>query len=244
MESCDRVYDKLTLIDNGLGYRDNGVNWLLRFTGLNENPGQFEIMSSTVTPLTGDNITYSSTTPIPYSTNLFYEPIPFEFLKTYETKPQLLVEVDGLPVVCHNLTCDFTYTQPVGEVTSFTFDAPSKKLVLTGTNLPDSVSKIRHVIFSLSECEVNPATLSATNLECTLKKEPTCGSYVPTLTSVLGVVPNSASLTAQTVSCSISSALPITDMNLLGGDNITFSGEYFPHTLKTSTVSIKFSDAK
>jgi len=156
----------------------------------------------------------------------------------------LIVEVDGLPAVCHNLTCDYTYTQPQGQVSSFTFDASTKKLVLTGTDLPDSVDKVRHVKFSLATCVVDPATMSSTNIECTLQKEPTCGDFVPTLTSVLGVVPNSETLVPHTVSCSVNNAAPTTDLNLLGGDNITFSGQYFPHNLETSTVSIKFSDAQ
>lgn len=97
----------------------------MRFQGLNEDPGQFEIVSSESSPLTAGedgNITYFSNTTVPYGTNLFYEPIPFEMLRTYETEPQLIVSVGNLPAVCHNLTCDFTYTLPEGEVTSFTFD--------------------------------------------------------------------------------------------------------------------------
>ena len=34
------------------------------------------------------------------------------------------------------MTCDFTYTEPVGEITAVTFDKSTKKLVITGTALP------------------------------------------------------------------------------------------------------------
>jgi hypothetical protein len=61
-------------------------------------------------------------THVPYSTNLWYDPIPFEMLKTYETEPQVLVQIGDLPAVCHNLTCDYTYVEAVGEITAFTFD--------------------------------------------------------------------------------------------------------------------------
>jgi hypothetical protein len=87
MESCDRLYDKIELLETNIGYRENMIRWNVRFVGLNENPGQFEIISDDTKPLTGDNITFYANTTVPYSTNLFYEPIPFEFLKTYETKP-------------------------------------------------------------------------------------------------------------------------------------------------------------
>lgn len=108
----------------------------IRFTGINADPGQFEIKSGTTTPLTGDNVAVAFSTPSPYGTNLFYAPVPFEFLKTYEEKPQVLVSVDGEPAVCHNMTCDFTYVEAAGEVTAATFDPATKKLVITGTALP------------------------------------------------------------------------------------------------------------
>lgn len=180
---------------------------------------------------------------MPYSSNLFYEPIPFEMLKTYETEPQVIVKVKNLPAVCHNLTCDFNYLEPVGELTSFTFDETTKKLVITGTNLTDSLDDIRYVEFALSTCTVDEATLSNTTIECTLDKEPTCGDHTPLLTSIHGVVPNSDLLAAQTILCSVSGVFPDSGLNLLGGDNITISGQFLPHNLKTSSVAIKFSDA-
>ena len=40
-------------------------------------------------PLTGGtgSLAFENTTPIPFSKNLLFEPIPFEMLNTYETKP-------------------------------------------------------------------------------------------------------------------------------------------------------------
>ena len=57
-------------------------------------------------------------------------------LRTYEEKPQMLVTVDDLPVVCHNMTCDYTYVKPVGEITGATYDDATKKLIITGVDLP------------------------------------------------------------------------------------------------------------
>ena len=34
------------------------------------------------------------------------------------------------------MTCDFTYTDPLGEVTGVVYDQTTKKLTITGTNLP------------------------------------------------------------------------------------------------------------
>jgi hypothetical protein len=68
--------------------RKNGISYLIRFQGLTQNPGQFEIVNSDDSnPLSGTNVTLTAETTVPYSTNLFYESIPFEWLKTYETEP-------------------------------------------------------------------------------------------------------------------------------------------------------------
>jgi hypothetical protein len=138
MTECAGLYDKLEALvpPNQPEYQENGFKIRFRFTGLNENPGQFEIVKSDSDPLTGTDIKYTAETVYPYGTNLFYNPIPFEFLKTYEEKPQLIVKVGGQPAVCHNMTCDFTYTEPHGEITKVTYDKTSKKMVITGTNLP------------------------------------------------------------------------------------------------------------
>jgi len=40
-----------------------------------------------MSPLGGTNLTFINETTIPYSDNLFYEPVPFEFLRTYEEMP-------------------------------------------------------------------------------------------------------------------------------------------------------------
>jgi hypothetical protein len=42
----------------------------------------------------------------------------------------------------------------------------------------------------------------------------------------------------------MSSIFPTTTLNLLGGDNLTFTGSMLPKVLSTSSVSIKFSDTQ
>ena len=84
----------------------------IRYIGKNEAVGLAQIVSGVNTPLGGSNLSYYSNVTIPYGVNLFYEPIPFEMLKTYETEPQVLVTVGDFPAVCHNLTCNYNYTIP------------------------------------------------------------------------------------------------------------------------------------
>lgn len=106
---------------NAYGYDQNGFGYYIRYSGKNEDVGQASIIPDTDEPLAGDNITYSQNTTVPYNSNLLYEPIPFEWLRTHETQPQLIVSVNGEPAVCHNLTCGYAYVEPQGEITGFTF---------------------------------------------------------------------------------------------------------------------------
>lgn len=139
-QQCQGLYNKIEGLEcdyaDQVPYAANGLCVRIRFTGINADPGQFTIKSGTTAPLTGKDVAVAWRTPLPYGTNLFYAPVPFEFLKTYEEKPQVVVSVDGEPAVCHNMTCDFTYVEAAGEVTTATFDPATKKLVITGTALP------------------------------------------------------------------------------------------------------------
>jgi hypothetical protein len=45
------------------------------------------IISGEETPLGGENIVYNQTKVVNASTNLFYDVVPFEMLRTYETEP-------------------------------------------------------------------------------------------------------------------------------------------------------------
>jgi hypothetical protein len=174
---------------------------------------------------------------------LFYDPVPFEMLKTYDTIPQIVVTVNDLPAMCHNITCGFNYTEPVGEITSFTFDTASNKVTIVGTSLPTAAADIYSVEFAKSLCTVDSTTVTATGFECTLIQEPTCGTWAPKLTAVLGVVPNAAAIVSLEVACSITAATPDFDLNIIGGDNITISGEHFPWDIVSNNISIAFNDA-
>lgn len=50
-----------------------------------------------------------------------YPSIPFEMLNTYETTPQMIVNVGTQPAVCASMDCGFKYVASVGEVTDFTY---------------------------------------------------------------------------------------------------------------------------
>jgi len=217
-----------------------GKMFYIDFNSYNDDPGQFEVVSADDNPLIG-KITYTKETLVPYNKNLMFYPIPFEMLETYEEKPQMLVEVTDkngreMSAVCHSMKCSFMHIKAVGEVTSFTYNASTKKLTVTGTGLPNNISKLQSIDFAKSSCKPIPTdtatgALSGTSIECTLARNPTCGSWLPKVTTPLGNIPQGSSVKAQDIPCTISAATPLKDLNLLGKDKITFTGTNFPHEL-------------
>jgi len=179
-----------------------------------------------------------------YSQNLFYDPIPFEFLRTEEQNSQVEVIVDGQPAVCHNLTCDFAFIEPLGTITSFTYDETTKVLAIQGTGLPTSVDGIQSIEFAKSKCTIDVSSVSNSSVQCRLDHDPTCGSYVPILISSFGIVPNDNQVQTKVIGCSVSRVEGPPTLNLLGGDNITFTGINLPWNLGNSVVTVKFSDTQ
>jgi hypothetical protein len=80
--------------------------------------------------------------------------------------------------------------------------------MLNGTNLPANESEIRYVKFAHSLCKLTNVTNSS--LICTLDYEPVCGTHLPELVSKYGLVNNSDTLVAETITCTVTSVTPTT----------------------------------
>lgn len=91
------------------------------------------------------------------------------------------------------MDCQFTHVPAVGQITSFTYNAVAKTVTVTGTELPDNLSKIQSMGFAASSCTSSSAAedgaLDGTTVTCTLDREPTCGTWKPDLTTFFGNVP-------------------------------------------------------
>ena len=55
-------------------------------------------------------------------------------LYTAATRPQVLVNVGGMPAACANLNCDYLYVDSTSQVTSQMLNGNT--LTIKGTNLP------------------------------------------------------------------------------------------------------------
>jgi len=158
-KNCSGYYDRIDVWRaETFDYVDNGIGLFLRFIGRNGDHAKMKIVSGVDVPLTqgstvsADQLEYNSTKVVNASKSLFYESIPFEMLRTHETKPQVVVQVGDYPAVCKNLTCHYNYTVPEGIVTGFTYTAATRQLQLQGTDLPVNASMIRKVEFAHSLC--------------------------------------------------------------------------------------------
>lgn len=142
------------------------------------------------------------------------------------------------------MACDFTYVDPVGEITSSIYDSASGafgKVIVSGTSLP-SLAEIEGMYFADSPCVIDEATASDTNLECALTQEAACGTWNVAILTNMGFIPIASQLGNTTITCTVSSISPSTNLNVNGGKNLTISGSGFPHKIGDNIILITFSD--
>ena len=144
-------------------YKVNGVKFILHFTDYHGDVGECRIESSTDTPIVGDNVQYNTVTVHNYGDNLFWEPVPLEFIYTDAEKPQVLVNVNGIAGVCPDFNCDFMYEEPVGQITEQILDADGVSLTIRGTNLP-----VDDVTVRLANSQCTTVTAAADEITCVL----------------------------------------------------------------------------
>jgi len=141
-------------------YRENGRSLIAVFNGFKENPPLCTLENDTTTPTVGNNIRFVSEVLRPYGQSLMFEPVGLEFLYSDAQKPQVLVDVDGLPALCLNLNCDYSYIAASAEITAQTFDASTLQLTVTGTSLPTSGLSVH---FGGAYCSDSPAPTFTAN---------------------------------------------------------------------------------
>jgi hypothetical protein len=128
------------------------------------------LTSGNITSLTGSNIAFKNETLQNYGDTLMFEPVPMEMLYTSVTRPQILVEVDGVPAACVNLNCDYLYTSSSAIVTGMSLSG--NNLTVTGSNLPTKFMDVR-----LGEVGCGVTSGTKTSVTCTLTKKPAAGTY-------------------------------------------------------------------
>lgn len=222
-------------------YRENGIAFAIVWDGFQGNVPQCEIVSSSTSPLTGDDtLALSSTTIREGGSNIVYDVIPLELLVADSTSPAVTVTVDGLDAICAGMNCDYAYTAGAGEWTSQSLSG--NVITLTGTDLPTADFDI---VFAETSCDLSTATSDGSTVSCTLKNTPAGGSWIAELRSSLGNIPNAngnrrmlQSINAINIFGSVNSVTPNTDINENGGDILDIVGTNFSPNIANNQVSL------
>ena len=155
-------------------------------------------------------------------------------LYTAATRPQVLVNVDGMPAACANLNCDYMYEETDALITSQAINGNT--LTITGANLPTSLVDVR-----LGDVGCGPTTGTANQITCTLPVRPTAGTYAKVeVQSAAGLVPVDEAVPPLAVTLVGISVFPTTNLSHAGGDELTITGMGLPQT--TDQIDVTFSD--
>lgn len=114
---------------------------------------------------------------------------------------------------------------------------------ITPAAVPIQTSIVKRIRFANTDCIFDNSTSTHSELHCTLNDEPTCGEWIPQIYSAHGLIPVASTVQKIKVECTVTSITPNTDLNVLGGDNLTISGTNFPKFIADNTVEIGFSNS-
>lgn len=164
-----------------------------------------------------------------------YEPLPFEFLYTNESEPQVLMTVNGVEVACTNLDCNYNYVAPEAQITGLEYTGTT--LTITGENFKKPILKI-----TLGNIECKNVQVSSDNSTITCQVTPAAGSWKPVVIDTFGIIPVVCEETID-VSLSFTDVTPKTDLNPVGGTVLHITGNHFPESIEDgNTIVAAFSD--
>jgi hypothetical protein len=158
MQDIPFLSSKIVVKDLGVkgqSYWDNARRFAIIFEGMTKDMPQCYITTGINSPMAGENVAFGATTLAEFGENLIFEPIPQEMIYTAATRPQILVNVEGISAACANFNCDYLYVDSTALVTSQSLSG--KDLTITGTNLPVNLINVR-----LGDVGCGPTTGSAT----------------------------------------------------------------------------------
>jgi len=214
----------------------DGIDWLLWFENVPETVGQFEIDQSD-TALVGNNLVIENTEISQRGPNVYYKVVPFEYLYTDESTPQVTVKIDDMEALCTTLNCGYVYEAPAGTVDEMTVTGTS--VTITGTTMPTDLASIT---IGNTDCAISGAN-DATTIACTLASPLYGGSWSPHVKDAKGLVPLVAGFVPHVVTPTVDSISPETGLNPAGGNIITITGTGFPSgVVATSILALTFEN--
>lgn len=222
---CGFLKDKVRVEQprDNFQWNSMGVDFNIYFSGVGQNLNQFEFHSSIDDPLSGENIEFKAREAREGGQGLVWDVIPAEHFFTYETEPQVIVQVDDMPALCTGLNCNFSYF--VGNSIIDDFSLSGNRLSISGSNF-DDILKVE-----MGHIACNNVASSSTSITCDLEGKLPAGSWWPSVIEDKGKVQVESSVSPEVVNMIISNVDPKIDLNPAGGNIMTITGDNFPPTL-------------
>jgi len=237
LQSIPFLVDNIEVVDDGrFAYAENGISFIIHFTGLDyEVPLCSIAPSSGEYPLTGGDAQTQNVSMIrPFGESLFFEVIPMEMLNTDEQTPQILVKIDGMDALCLDMNCDFTYTASTASIATQDLSSTSL-LTLTGSLLPNATTdKIWFGPVGCTELSNDNSTIT-----CQLNDTRVAGQWTSQIMTVYGLTPNTISTTID-IPVITSTITPAVDVNYLGGNYMRIDGDSFGY--QVDKVAVTYTD--
>ena len=186
---------------------------------------------------TPDNAVWITQNLTPNDNDQYFNVIPSEFLRTYQTAPQLTVEIDSTGVICAG-NCTFTYLQSADLPAIASFSESDQALTFQGTGFDSSSLDNYQITVGSGACSITEVT--STSITCTLGVG-VAGSNLPQVVSVSqGLVPMSSSRLLTTAVVQILSIASISpnQAGMGGGISITVTGTGFDDSLTDTAHNI------
>lgn len=167
---------------------------------------------------------------------VFMPVIPFDQVHSDAQTPQIFVHIDGMPALCVDLNCDFTYIASDSMISTQVL-ADDDSLTLTGTLLPnDNTDKIR-----LGPVACSITTHSDAEIVCQLDDTRTSGEWRTYIRTEFGLIPNEIANADKILIPVVATGIsPNIDVNYLGGDVMTITGDSFGYN--TDAISVVYDD--
>ena len=165
--------DGVTVFEEG--NTDDGKLWRIVTNGITGSAQNFSVKDVKLTGGTSGKPSMSVNTNYrPASTNLFYQPIPSDFLSTIHKKPQLILKKGEVRAGCPSQTCDYNFVadDKTPTISSFTVTENPVTLTLKAgfESLVESalISKPENYTINFGNSSCSNVTVADSNITCTL----------------------------------------------------------------------------
>jgi hypothetical protein len=228
---------RVTKPRTGYPSEQNGIKILIHFRDF-----EMDMPQCYIQPAEGDHEivpeampVYESTTFRPFGESLWFEPVPLEMLYTPAEVPQVRVKVNGLPAVCPDNNCGYSYIE-AGEQSITQISLSGTALRIDGSEFSQAqscdsaASSELAVEFANTACDITNADLAGNAIDCDLANAPAAGTHHAKVHGKCGFFnfKSSTPIDVPLVITDVQSSSGSSGLNKLGGDTLTITGTGFP----------------